>query len=126
MKYLLLLTTFLTIPFCYADEQPDIIIQKKFRNLGDVKAGTILKERYYLVNNTNHIIHILKVNPECSCTNYNVSSYEIMPKDSIYIELVLDTTHKLGSQTVYTMVKTDSKTAMYRLALKANIHSTKQ
>lgn len=105
------------------NENVDITIRNKFRNLGTVTAGTIIVEKYYLVNNTTKNIQILKINPECSCTNFSVSSYEIMPHDSVYIELTLDTTQKQGSQTIYTIVKTNSKVSMYKLALKVFVNS---
>lgn len=124
MKYLFLILALISTFFCWSEEYPEISIRNKFRNLGDVQAGTILKEKYYLKNNTDSTIHIIRVNPECSCTSFKVSSYKILPKDSVYVELTLDTIHKRGIQTVYTIIKTSSKISMYRLALKANIHST--
>ena len=104
-------------PFlCYGGN--GITINNKFRKLGKIPAGTIVKERYYLANHTNSTINILYVNPDCSCTDYFVSSYTVQPHDSVYIDLTVNTEHKFGEEVLYTVVKTDSETSMYKLTLK--------
>lgn len=123
MKSIILFLYTFILPIIFTNENIDITINNKFRNLGKVTAGSILVERYYITNNTSTNIKILKVNPECSCTDFYVSSYEIMPHDSIYIDLTVDTTHKQGNQTIYTIVKTNTKTAMHKLALKVFVNS---
>ena len=105
-------------------EKAGITIKKKFRNLGKVNSGTVISERFYMVNHGNRKVKILYVNPECTCTDFKVSSYNIMPHDSVFIDVVLDTTGKLGSQTIYTIIKTETHD-MYKLAIKVFVNDQK-
>lgn len=101
---------------CYG--KGDVIIKDKYRDLGIIKLGTVLKERYWVVNPTNKTIKLRYVNPECSCTSFKFSSYNIPPNDSIYIDLTVDTKNKFGEESVYTIIKTDTKSSMYKLTMK--------
>lgn len=102
--------------WCYGGN--GLSIHNKFRKLGKVPAGTTVKERYYLANHTDSIINILYVNPDCSCTDYFVSSYTVQPQDSVYVDLIVNTEHKFGEEILYTVIKTDSEPSMYKLTLK--------
>jgi hypothetical protein len=104
----------------------DIIIRKKVIDFGVVKSDTLLNARYYLINNSDSVILINYVNPECTCTNYYVSNYSISPHDSIFIDLTLDTKNKYGEQKIYTIINANTKTKMYKLTLKANIEVLQQ
>jgi hypothetical protein len=104
----------------------DIIVRKKVFDFGIVKPDTLLNARYYLINNSDSVILINYVNPECTCTNYYVSNYSINPHDSIYIDLTLDTKNKHGEQKIYTIISANTKTKMYKLTLKANVEVLQQ
>lgn len=99
----------------------NISIKNKFRDLGKVTSGTVITERYYIVNHGEKKVKILYVNPECTCTDFKVSSYSIMPRDSVFIDVTLDTTGKLGSQTIYTIIKTNTNN-MYKLTIKVLVN----
>ena len=103
------------------DSSGNLFIPNKIRNKGKIKAGTRIKERFVLHNNSSKTIYIEYVNPDCNCTSYQVSSYQILPSDSIFIDLELDTQYKYGEEKVYTIIKTKDK-EMYKLTIKANVY----
>lgn len=128
MKYsvlFLLLSVFALISsgqeFKRVELKRDLLIKKKIYNFGDVPTDTLLFARYYLFNQSEKMIKIEYVKPDCICTKYSVSSYEILPHDSVYIDLYFDTSDKIGEQMIYTVIKADTKVKMYGVKLKANV-----
>jgi hypothetical protein len=97
----------------------EMIIRKKTIDFGVVKQDTLLTAKFYLVNNSDRKIIINYVNPDCSCTKFLVSNYNINPHDSVYVDLSLDTKNRFGEQKLYTIIKAETNTKMYKLTLKA-------
>ena len=89
--------------------EDELVIRKRAIDFGVVSA------------NTDSIIVINYVNPECSCTGYKVSNYHIEPRDSVYVDLELNTKGKYGEQKIYTILRAETETKMYKLILKANV-----
>lgn len=101
--------------------EDELVIRKRTIDFGVVSADTLLQARYYLINNTDSIIVINYVNPECSCTGYKISNYHIEPRDSVYVDLELNTKGTYGEQKIYTILRAETETKMYKLILKANV-----
>lgn len=112
---------FLLCSFWSVPKSEELTIRNKVVDFGTVSGDTLLQARYYIVNNTDSVIRINYVNPECICTGYEISSYQINPQDSIYIDLSLSTKGKYGEQKIYTIMSAETAVKMYKLTLKANV-----
>lgn len=99
----------------------ELTIRKKTVDFGTVSGDTILQARYFLINNTDSVIVINYVNPECSCTGYKISNYRIKARDSVYVDLELNTKGKYGEQKIYTIIQAETEAKMYKLTLKVDI-----
>ena len=99
-----------------------LLIRNKVHDFGIVKSGNPLNARYYLINRGNTDIKINDLRTDCICTEFFISNYTIQPKDSIYIELTLDTKSvPYGEHKIYAIVNADTDTKLYKLTLKAVI-----
>jgi hypothetical protein len=73
------------------------------------------------VNVGTEPVRIESVHPDCQCTKYELSRPELMPGDSAYITLFLNTENKLGPQRIYSVVKADTYERMYKLTLLVDV-----
>lgn len=95
---------------------------QKVNDFGTVPNDTILVSRYYFTNTSTDTLKILRVKPDCTCTEYFLSKKDILPKDTAYIELVFNTKDRYGDEKVYAIVEANTVAKMYKLTLKASIH----
>jgi len=103
-------------------KEENLLIRNSIRDFGNVKRGVELEAKYYLVNKGETEIKINEVRPSCTCTSFFVSNYTVMPKDSVYIDLKLNTKDSsLGLDKLYVIIDADTETRKYRLLMKANI-----
>ncbi len=93
----------------------------KVHDFGTIYKDTTLSAEYRFVNIGIEPVHIEMVKPDCQCTKYELSRKDLMPGDSAYIILYLNTENKLGPQTIYSVVKADTYERMYKLTLKVDI-----
>jgi hypothetical protein len=90
-------------------------------NLGNVSNNTILNARFYFVNSGQQQVKIEYVNPDCSCTNYLLSQKIILPSDTAYVELQVNTNDKYGLNKIYSTMKADTFVKMYKLTIIFNV-----
>lgn len=93
----------------------------KVHDFGIVNKDTILNAKYVFMNTGTKSVYIELVKPDCLCTKYELSKKELMPGDSAYIQLYLNTEGKYGQQVIFSVVKADTYERMYKLTLKVNI-----
>lgn len=72
-------------------------------------------------NTTSEKIIINYVNPECTCTSYHVSKYEILPNDKASVVLTINTTGKFGKERIYAIVNYGEK-KMSKLTVKCDVY----
>lgn len=123
---LLLLGGMSIIPlFAHSSGKPEAGGKLKFFNkvhdFGTIYKDTTLSAKYEFVNVGTKPVHIEMVKPDCQCTKYELSRKDLMPGDSAYIVLYLNTENKLGPQAIYSVVKADTYERMYKLTLKVDI-----
>ena len=100
---------------------PILKFSKKVFDFKTVSEGEILKADYVFKNPSKDTLRIEYVNPECSCTSYELSSETIPPNGDGYITLVFDTKDRVGKNASYAVVKANTKTKLYKLTLKATV-----
>lgn len=93
----------------------------KVHDFGTIHKDATLSAKYNFVNVGTKPVHIEMVKPDCQCTKYELSRKDLMPGDSAYIVLYLNTENKLGPQAIYSVVKADTYERMYKLTLKVDI-----
>ena len=93
----------------------------KVHDFGTVYRDTTLSARYTFVNGGTEPVHIESVHPDCMCTKYELNRRDLMPGDSAYITLFLNTENKLGSQQIYSVVRADTYERMYKLTLLVDV-----
>ena len=82
--------------FCKQLPLTEVRIKNKVVKLNAVRTGEKVTARYVLYNTGNNPLFIEYVNPDCSCTGYEVSDSITFPGDSLQIMLKFDTTGKAG------------------------------
>lgn len=99
----------------------NIKLNSKYKNFGKVAPDTLLTARFEFKNTGSNPLFIYRVNPDCSCTDFYLSNDSIVPGDSAYIELVLNTEGKFGHQKIYAVVEANTDAKLYKLTLEADI-----
>ena len=93
----------------------------KMYDFGTIYRDTVLSAQYTFVNVGTEPVHVESVHPDCQCTKYELSCSDLMPGDSAYITLYLNTENKLGPQRIYSVVKADAYVRMYKLTLLVDV-----
>lgn len=83
----------------------DLRIKDKIVRLNAVKAGEKVNARYVLYNTGNRPLFIEYVNPDCSCTGYEVSDSVTYPGDSLEIVLKFNSAGKADANFMNAVVK---------------------
>ncbi len=99
----------------------EVRIKNKVVNLNAVRTGEKVTARYVLYNTGNNPLFIEYVNPDCSCTGYEVSDSITFPGDSLQIMLKFDTTGKAGINFMSAVVKANTSTALYKLSFVVDV-----
>lgn len=99
--------------FCQAPAQikvePELLFQNKNIDFGRVSNDTVLYAKFVMKNISKHNVVINYVNPDCSCTAFQVSKKDILPQDTASIVLTVDTRNKYGKEKLYTIVNYGKK-----------------
>ena len=98
-------------------EKNRLTILNKMVDFGNVKSDTILVAKFFFVNSGTQAVEIEYVNPDCTCTNYKLSSKTVNPGDTAYVELQVNTTGKYGRNRIYATMKANTFVKMYKLTI---------
>lgn len=120
--FILFLSLFLS-SFCLSQNvsTKGLSFQKKVIDYGKVSNDTTLVAKFIMRNTTSKKIIINYVNPECTCTSYYVSNYEILPNDTASVVLTINTVGKFGKEKIYAIVNYGEK-KMSKLTVKCDVY----
>lgn len=99
----------------------EIKFENRAIDFGNVSNDTTLVGLYKFTNPSNDTLRIDYVNPDCTCTRYEVSNYKIAPGASGVITLIFSTKAKVMEQALYAIVHTNTKEKFHKLSLRCNI-----
>lgn len=88
----------------------------------NVSADTIVDIPFKLFNTGLNDLRIKYVNPDCTCTSFNIQDSIIAPGDSSVIEISIDTRNKQGTSVVNVVVALNTLTELYKLSAVLNVN----
>lgn len=89
MAFAMLMVMSAVSPALFAKEDVELI-GGRF-DFGYVPYGTTIKHRATLVNQSNSLVKITKVVPGCGCTQIPLKKKELVPGESLEVEILLET-----------------------------------
>ena len=89
-----------------------------------VTSNTLLVAEYNFINTGGHNLEIEYINPDCTCTDYKLSSKRVAPREQGTIQLVFNTEDRIGQQEIFAIVKANTEDRFYRLLLKADVEDS--
>lgn len=96
---------------------------KKRIEVDSVLEGQMVYGVFPFINEGPNELVIEYVNPDCICTNYELSSRYVSPSNEGYVKLVFDTKGKIGKQAIKAIIKTNSSEEFHKIVLQVNIIS---
>lgn len=103
------------------DPLTDLDFDSKIVDFSDVPSDTILNAVFVIKNTGDKPLIIYNVNPDCSCTGYSLSKYNIAVADTASLTLMVDTKNKHGQNVLNTTIKANTDKGLYNLRVKANV-----
>jgi hypothetical protein len=107
--------------FAQKTGRPVMDFETKIFDLGKIPKDTVVKARFHFTNTGTSPLIIKEVNTECMCTGYLIGKDTIQANEKAYIELTFNSENKQGHYKIYTVVKTNTYDALYKLTLKVNV-----
>ena len=88
-----------------------IDIPDDLQGLGKIVQGEQVIAAYTINNTGKEVLHIENVNPDCTCTDYKLSSDLVPVGGSSILTLYVDTKYKIGPNQIYATLtcNTDEK-----------------
>ena len=101
--------------------QPEITFDKTEHHLGNVLQGEKAGYNFRFTNVGDASLLILDARASCGCTVPRYSSEPIAPGEKGTVEVVFDTSGRIGQQSKTVTLKTNGKSRVVHLTIKANI-----
>jgi hypothetical protein len=104
-----------------AGSTPDISFVKTEHNFGRVMQGEKVGYSFVFTNDGDASLVILDASASCGCTVPKYSSEPIAPGEKGSVEVVFDSSGRMGQQSKTVTLKTNGKVQVVYLTVKANI-----
>ncbi len=97
--------------------------QKTSITYGNIKKGDTLRQAFVLYNKGTENVEIIDYTRSCNCTDITISKYNIAPKDSTIVEMIVETSNKTigDEERVRTTLKTNGEITFCFLQTKFKI-----
>lgn len=93
----------------------------RIQDFGVLPQDTTVSAEFYFKNTGKNKLIVDYVNPDCTCTGYELSKDTIAVGDSAFIRLDFNTKHKYGKQKIYTIVSMNTREELYKLMFTADV-----
>lgn len=104
-----------------AGSKPDIRFGKTEHNFGRVMQGEKVGYNFIFTNDGDASLVILDASASCGCTVPKYSKEPIAPGEKGSVEVVFDSSGRMGKQSKTVTLKTNAKVQVVYLTIKANI-----
>lgn len=103
------------------DQKADIKFEKLEHDLGTVVQGETVGYNFAFTNSGNASLIIQDAGASCGCTVPRYSKEPVPPGGSGTVEVVFDTSGRIGQQSKTVTIRTNGKVPVTCLTIKANI-----
>lgn len=93
----------------------------KRHDFGVLTSDTLVEVVFPFKNIGENDLIVDYVDPDCTCTGYELSADTILPGDSATIKIKFNTKHKYGEQKIYVVVSLNTEIELYKLMFIANV-----
>jgi len=98
-------------------------LDKTTYSFGKINSDTIIKKKFFFVNESEIPLLILDSHSSCNCTELLLSNKIVMSKDTAYIELTMDAQRKHGYTRIYGTIITNTFQKYYKVSLIGEVNS---
>lgn len=89
--------------------------------LDSIPVDTVVSITYRIVNTGQDSLRVLKVSPDCSCTDFSVNKPVIDTGDTTYITLKYNSQQRLGENKINTIIKLNTPKRIYKITAYINV-----
>ena len=89
---------------------PKVTVSEKEHDFGTIIEGAIVSHEFFLINEGDADLYIIKVSASCGCTAAKPSEDKLEPGESTLLTVTFNSAHKKGNRTNYVTVSTNDKT----------------
>ena len=82
-----------------------------------IAQGDTLKVGYEIINTGSDTLFLFDINPDCTCTDYQISAMSAAPADTIALNLIIDTRNKIRDNLIHVVLETNTEEKMYMIRL---------
>lgn len=82
-----------------------------------ITQGDTLKVGYEIINTGSDTLFLFDINPDCTCTDYQISAMSAAPADTIALNLIIDTRNKIRDNLIHVVLETNTEEKMYMIRL---------
>ena len=101
--------------------KPEIMFEKTEHNLGQIMQGEKVGYNFIFSNQGGASLVILDASASCGCTVPKYSKEPIAPGEKGSVEVVFDSSGRMGQQSKTVTLKTNGKVPVVHLTIKADI-----
>ncbi|MFC2116003.1 DUF1573 domain-containing protein [Bacteroidota bacterium] len=102
-------------------EVGEITFEKSVHDLGTILQGETVGYNFVFTNSGKGSLLILDAKSSCGCTVPRTSREPILPGESGSVEVVFDSTGRIGAQTKKVTITTNGREPVVYIFIKANI-----
>jgi len=105
-----------------AEGSPKILFEKTEHDLGRIVQGETVGYNFSFTNDGESALMILEAKASCGCTVPRYSKRPISPGESGSIEVVFDSSGRMGQQNKTVTIRTNARESTVQLTVKADIY----
>lgn len=95
-----------------------ILFKSKIIDLEPISVDSTMTAKFIFTNVGSKNLIIEYVNPDCTCSNYKLSSNTISPGDTGFVQLEVESNGFSGQKKVYAIMATNTEDRFYKILLK--------
>lgn len=84
-------------------------IGKRVINMGVVKEGIIISQKFFFTNTGNYPLIIKDITKSCNCTEVILKEPNTLPRDTNYMTITVNTKGKVGVNVVDVVLNTNTQ-----------------
>ena len=105
-----------------AEGAPKILFEKTEHDLGRIVQGETVGYNFSFTNDGESALMILEAEASCGCTVPRYSKRPISPGESGSIEVVFDSSGRMGQQNKTVTIRTNARESTVQLTIRADIY----